>query len=251
MKKTALITGGARRIGQGIALALASSGYDIIVHYSSSKKQASDLVSHLSSLGVQAHSVKANLLKDGEIKKLIGKAREKLGREISLLVNNASIFEEDSLKAMTLESWNRHIYTNFKAPVFLSQSFAEQVPCAIKDKTGELYARANIVNIIDQKVLNINPKFFTYTLAKMGLWNFTRLAAQELGPDVRVNAIAPGPILKAKHQTEHHFRKQRQSTLLRRGSDIEEITRVLQLILSSPGLTGQMISVDGGEHLTW
>ena len=251
MNKTALITGGARRIGRGIALALAREGYDVIIHFSGSEQEAYNLEKHLNSFGVRATCLKANLLEDQEINSLIRRSIEKIGKKITLLINNASIFEEDSIQTMTLESWHRHIYTNLKAPVFLSQSFAEQVPECETDINGELLSGANIINIIDQKVLNLNPKFITYTLAKSGLWNFTKLAAQALGPKIRVNAIGPGPVLKASHQTKEKFQNHRRKTLLGRGSDVDEICRAIIFILSSPGLTGQMISIDGGEHLKW
>ena len=251
MTKTALITGGAQRIGKGIALALAREGYDVIIHFSESKTEAKNLQEKLVEFGINADCLRANLLEDQEINNLIDRACQKLGKKLTLLINNASIFEEDSIHSMTVNSWDRHIYTNLKAPVFLSQSFAKQVSKCTVDSNGELLSNANIINIVDQKVLNLNPKFLTYTLAKSGLWNFTKLAAQALGPEIRVNAIGPGPVLKAHHQTKDHFQKKRRSTLLGRGSDVDEICRAIIFILSSPGLTGQMISIDGGEHLKW
>ncbi len=251
LSKSALITGGAKRIGRGIALSLAESGYDIIIHYSQSKKYAEELVLKLKNFGVNTFCIKANLLKDREIGSLVEESQNKLGKPITLLINNASIFEFDSLENLTLESWDRHFFTNLKAPVFLSQKFSKQVPeCGI-DKNNETISSSNIINIIDQKVQNLNPRFFSYTLAKSSLWNFTKIAAQELGPKIRVNAIAPGPILKASHQTDEQFQNQRKSTLLNRGSDVEEISQTIFYILSSPGLTGQLITLDGGEHLNW
>ncbi len=251
MTKTALITGGAKRIGRGIALALAREGYDIVIHFSGSKTEAQNLQEQLREFGVKAVCLKADLLDDQDISVLIDRACQKLGKKLTLLINNASIFEEDSLQTMTMDSWDRHMYTNLKAPAFLSSSFAKQVPDCKTDANGELISVANIINIIDQKVLNLNPKFITYTLAKSGLWSFTKLSAQALGPRIRVNAIGPGPVLKASHQTKDHFQKKRRGTLLGRGSDVDEICRAIIFILSSPGLTGQMLSIDGGEHLNW
>ena len=251
MSKAALITGGAKRIGKAIALFLAESGYDIVIHYSQSKKEAEELVIKLKSLGVEAFCIKANLLKDFEISTLVDKSKEIIGKPLDLLINNASIFENDTLTSLTLESWDRHLFTNLKAPVFLSKEFSKQAPDNSKDENNEILASSNIINIIDQKVLNLNPKFFSYTLAKSSLLNFTKLSAQELGPKIRVNAIGPGPILKASHQSEEQFQNQRKSTLLKRGSDVKEICRTILYILSSPGLTGQLITLDGGEHLTW
>ena len=251
MNKTVLITGGAKRIGRGIALALAQEGYNIVIHFSESKNEAQTLEKQLRVFGVEAVCLKANLLQDQEIDVLIDQACQKIGKELTLLINNASIFEEDNIQTMTMDSWDRHIYTNLKAPVFLSQAFAAQVRSCETDINGELLSSANIINIIDQKVLNANPRFITYTLAKLGLWNFTRLSAQALGPRIRVNAIAPGPVLKAYHETEEHYQKKRRGTLLGRGSDVNEICRAIIFILSSPGLTGQMLSIDGGQHLEW
>ena len=251
MSKSALITGGAKRIGKAIAICLAERGYDIVIHYSQSKKEAEELVIKLKSLGVEAFCVKANLLKDFEISTLVDKSKKIIGKPLDLLINNASIFENDSLTSLTLESWDRHLFTNLKAPVFLSKEFSIQVPDNSTDENNEILASSNIINIIDQKVLNLNPRFFSYTLAKSSLLNFTKLSAQELGPKIRVNAIGPGPILKASHQSEEQFQNQRKSTLLKRGSDVKEICRTILYILSSPGLTGQLITLDGGEHLTW
>ena len=251
MSKSALITGGAKRIGKAIAICLAERGYDIVIHYSQSKKEAEELVIKLKSLGVEAFCVKANLLKDFEISTLVDKSKKIIGKPLDLLINNASIFENDSLTSLTLESWDRHLFTNLKAPVFLSKEFSIQVPDNSTDENNEILASSNIINIIDQKVLNLNPRFFSYTLAKSSLLNFTKIAAQELGPKIRVNAIGPGPILKASHQSEEQFQNQRKSTLLKRGSDVQEISRAILYIISSPGLTGQLITLDGGEHLKW
>ena len=251
MTKTALITGAAKRIGKGIALALASDGYDVAIHFSESKTDAQNLRDQLEQFGIQATCLKADLMDDRQISSLVDRACESLGNELTLLINNASIFEEDSIKTMTLESWDRHIYTNLKAPAFLSKAFANQVSKCALDQNGESLSKSNIINIIDQKVLNTDPNFLTYTLAKSGLWNLTRLSAQALGPDIRVNAIGPGPVLKASHQSEEHFQKQRKDTILGRGSDIDEICNGIRFILVSPGFTGQMLSIDGGEHLKW
>ncbi len=251
MTKFALITGGAKRIGKAIAIALAKNGYDIMIHYSYSQAEAAGLVSKLKDYGVNAYSIKANLLYDAEISTIIEKAIQKMGKPLTLLVNNASIFENDNLRTISLESWDRHFFTNLKAPVFLSKEFSKQAPDSFLDKNNEVVASSNIINIIDQKVLNLNPRFFSYTLAKSSLLNFTKLAAQDLAPKIRVNAIGPGPILKAVHQSEDQFQNQRKSTLLERGSDVHEICRTVLYILSSPGLTGQLITLDGGEHLKW
>ena len=174
-----------------------------------------------------------------------------LGRPLTVLVNNASIFEHDTIATATWESWDRHIGSNLRAPFELIQAFAAQAPKAARDAAGEPVARASIVNMIDQRVRKLTPEFATYTIAKMGLWALTRIAAQGLAPDVRVNAIGPGPTLRGTRQSEAHFAAQRAATVLGRGSDPEEIAAALGFILDTPGLTGQLICVDGGQHLAW
>jgi NAD(P)-dependent dehydrogenase (short-subunit alcohol dehydrogenase family) len=174
-----------------------------------------------------------------------------LGRPLTILVNNASIFEHDTLETATEESWDRHIGSNLRAPFQLTQAFARQAPRAVEDASGEPQARANVINIIDQRVLKPTPEFMTYTIAKMGLWAFTRTAAQALAPHVRVNGIGPGPTLKGTRQSEDHFAAQRAATVLGRGSSPAEICAAMRFILDAPGLTGQLLCIDGGQHLAW
>ena len=251
MGKVALITGGSQRIGKGISNALAQNGYDIVVHYNSDKRGAIDVVKNARSHGVQAYEVKANLLNDKETLALISKSRDLVGKPLTLLINNASIFEFDTIETASLTSWDRHFGTNLKAPFFLSQAFLEQAPDPIEDEKHELVAQAQIINMIDQRVVNISPYFSTYTIAKMALWAFTRTAAQEMAPRVRVNAIGPGPTLQAHNQTVESFNKQRKNTVLRRGSNVEDITDCLLFFLNSNSVTGQLVCVDGGQSLEW
>lgn len=251
MGKAALITGGSQRIGRGISNTLARNGFDIVVHYNSDSNGAAKAVDYARSQGVQAYSIKANLLKDEEILDLVPKAKELLGQPLMVLINNASIFEYDTIETATLDNWHRHFSTNLKAPFFLSQAFFRQAREPAYDKNNELYAQANIVNIVDQRVMNISPFFSTYTIAKMALWSFTRTAAQEMAPKVRVNAIGPGPTLQARDQSHESFLAQRNNTVLKRGSNVEDITRSLWFFLENKGVTGQLICADGGQSLEW
>ena len=250
MPKAALVTGAGQRIGRALALSLAGRGYDIAVHYSSSSDGADSVVSEIEALGQQAVAFRADLLDDAETAALVPMAADALG-PLSVLVNNASIFEYDALLSATQDSWNRHIGSNLKAPFFLTQAFAKQAPAAQSDALGEVLASSLVINMIDQRVRKLTPEFMTYTLAKSALWTLTRTSAQALAPAIRVNAIGPGPTLRGARQTEDHFRRQRESTILKRGADPEGIARALEYFLDSPSVTGQLLCVDGGQHLAW
>ncbi len=251
MGKVALITGGTQRIGRSISKSLAKNGYDILVHYHSDITGANEVVEYARSVGVEAHSIQADLINDKEIMDLVPKSKKLIGKPLNLLINNASIFEYDTIETASLESWERHFGTNLKAPFFLSQAFLRQAPDPVKDKRKELVTQAQIINIIDQRVVNISPFYSTYTIAKMALWSFTRTAAQEMAPRVRVNAIGPGPTLKAADQSQNNFLKQRRNTILRRGSNIEDIISCLWFFLENRGVTGQLVCADGGQSLEW
>ena len=251
MGKSALITGSATRIGKEIALGLARQGINVVVHYMRSQREAEQVVQTAQSFGVRAESVKADLLNDAEVQGLISKASSLIGGPLHILVNNASIFEYDNLENASLESWDRHIGSNLKAPLFLMQEFSKQVNDISSDANGENLPHGNIVNIVDQRVLKKTPEFFTYSLAKMGLWSMTQTAAQALAPRIRVNAIGPGPTLKGHRQKEEHFKRQRKNTALQRGSTPNEISEALNFILKTPSITGQLICIDGGQHLAW
>ncbi len=246
----ALVTGAGKRLGRAMALYLGRRGFDVAVHYASSADGARQVVGELRRLGVSAAAVQADLLDDEATGALIGRATEALGRPLTVLVNNASIFEHDTLATATRESWDRHIGSNLRAPFVLTQGFAAQVPsAAVSD--GETLASGLVVNMIDQRVLKPTPEFMTYTIAKMGLWAFTQTAAQALAPRIRVNAIGPGPTLQGERQSAEHFRRQRQATVLGRGADADDITAALGFLLDAPAVTGQLICVDGGQHLAW
>lgn len=182
---------------------------------------------------------------------LVPKAVNAIGGPLGVLINNASIFEYDNIHSATPDSWDRHIGSNLYAPVFLSQTFAAQAPKGAVDDKGEAVARSAIINMIDQRVRKLTPEFATYTIAKFGLWGFTQTASQALAPDIRVNAIGPGPTLKGQRQSDAHFAAQRAATILERGADPSDIVAALRFLLTSQSVTGQLLCIDGGQHLGW
>jgi NAD(P)-dependent dehydrogenase (short-subunit alcohol dehydrogenase family) len=202
-------------------------------------------------LGRAAVSLQADLTVEAETQALLPRAVEALGQPLTVLINNASIFEHDDIATATRASWDRHIESNLRAPFVLTQCFAAQAPEAARDDAGEPMARALVVNLIDQRVHKLTPEFITYTIAKMGLWAFTRTAAQALAPHVRVNAIGPGPTLQGTRQSAAHFAAQRAACLLGRGAGPEDITAALGYFLDAPAVTGQLLCIDGGQHLAW
>jgi len=251
MAGKALITGAGKRLGRAMALYLAGRGHDVALHYATSRAEAEQTAVEARALGVRAAVVQADLLDEAQIATLVPAAAQALGGALDVLVNNASIFEYDTLQSATPESWNRHIGSNLRAPFVLTQAFAAQAPAAGTDEAGEPLARALVVNMIDQRVLKLTPEFMTYTIAKMGLWAFTRTAAQALAPGIRVNAIGPGPTLQGARQSGEHFARQRAATVLQRGANPADITAALGYFLDAPAVTGQILMIDGGQHLGW
>ncbi|ETX30920.1 SDR family oxidoreductase [Roseivivax isoporae] len=251
MQHRALVTGGAKRLGRAMALYLARNGCDVAVHYGGSADAARDTVREIEALGRRAVAVQADLLDEAETQALLPRAAEALGGPVTRLVNNASIFEYDDIAGATRESWDRHMESNLRAPFVLTQALAAQVPDPSGDENGEPVAQGLVVNMIDQRVRKLTPHFMTYTIAKMGLWAFTRTAAQALAPRVRVNAIGPGPTLQGARQSDDHFARQRAATVLERGASPDDITAALGYFLSAPAITGQLLCVDGGQHLAW
>ena len=221
----ALVTGGAQRLGAVLVRELAARGADVAIHCHASRDAAEALADEIRNRGVRAAVVPADLLDRAATAALVPAAAAALGRPLTMLVNNASIFEYDTIATATWESWDRHIGSNLRAPFELIQAFAAQAPRAGRDTAGEPVARACIVNMLDQRVRKLTPEFATYTIAKMGLWALTRTAAQGLAPDVRVNGIGPGPTLRGTRQSAAHFASQRAATVLGRGADPEEIAR--------------------------
>lgn len=247
----ALVTGAGKRLGRAMALYLAGRGYDVAVHYASSASEAEAVCDEIRALGRRAVALAADLLDEAQTETLISRAAQALGGPLTVLVNNASIFEYDRLQTATRRSWDRHIESNLRAPYVLIQGFAAQAPKAVLDEMGEPRAQALIINMLDQRIHKLTPEFSSYTIAKMGLWALTQTAAQGLAPDIRVNGIGPGPTLQGARQSLQHFQGQRQATILKRGANPADITAALGFFLDSPGVTGQMIAVDGGQHLAW
>lgn len=251
MAKRALVTGAGARLGRAMAIELAGQGYDVAVHYASSMKGAEETAGLIRDLGQQAVILQADLLDMAAAEALVPQASDALGGPLTVLVNNASVFEYDTLHSATQDSWDRHINSNLRAPFFMMQAFAAQAPKAVDDANSEPLAQALVVNMTDQRIKKLTPEFMTYTLAKTGLWTLTQTAAQALAPDVRVNAIAPGPTLIGHRQSKAHFEGQRAGTILGRGAGTDDITAALSYLLGAPSVTGQVIAVDGGQHLGW
>lgn len=249
--KRALVTGAGKRLGSAMALYLAERGYDVVVHYATSATGAEAVVSQITDMGRHAVALQADLLDVGAMETLLPRAAEALGGEITCLVNNASIFEYDNIATATPNSWDRHINSNLRAPFVLTQAMAAQGLKPITDRAAEPVATGLIVNMLDQRVRKLTPEFMTYTLAKMGLWALTQTTAQALAPAIRVNAIGPGPTLQGSRQSQAHFEAQRAATVLNRGANTSDIAAALGYFLDAQSVTGQLLCVDGGQHLGW
>lgn len=246
-----LVTGAGKRLGRAMALYLARRGYDVAVHYSGSRDGAEDVAEEIRALGQKAVVLQADFLDEAQVEELFAAAVAGLGGTITCLVNNASIFEYDNIQNATRTSWDRHMESNLRAPFVLTQAMAAQELVPAIDNFGEPVAAGLIVNMLDQRVRKLTPEFMTYTLAKMGLWALTQTAAQALSPAIRVNAIGPGPTLKGTRQTQSHFERQRASTILGRGASLADVTAALGYFLDAQAVTGQLVCVDGGQHLSW
>lgn len=251
MAGKALITGAGHRLGREMALYLARRGYDVALHYATSSAGAEAAANEARALGVSAVALQADLLDEAATAALLPAAAKALGGPLTVLINNASIFDYDTIHSATRESWDRHIGSNLRAPFVLTQAFAAQALKPTEDAGGEPVATGLILNMIDQRVRKLTPEFMTYTIAKMGLWAMTQTTAQALAPAIRVNAIGPGPTLQGHRQSADHFARQRKNTVLQRGANPADITAALGFFLDSPAVTGQLICVDGGQHLGW
>lgn len=236
---TALVTGAARRIGRALALEAARAGFDVAIHHREAAADAESLGAEIAGLGRGFAIIGADLSL-AEPETLLRQAAT-LG-PVTLLVNNASLFEDDRIGGLTPAAWDAHFSVNLRAPVFLAQAFASALPAG---RSGL------VVNILDQRVWRPNPQFFSYTLSKSALWTATRMMAQALGPAVRVNAIGPGPTLASIHQTPDEFAAEAAAVPLGRAVTPGEIARALRYLIDAPSVTGQMIAVDGGQHLAW
>jgi len=239
--RAALVTGGAHRIGSAIALALAGTGFDVAIHYHTSRDAADATCAKIDRLGRRAIALRADLADEQQTLALLGRAMEALG-PIGVLVNNASPFERDEWHDATRSSWDAHIEPGLRAPFVLMQSFAREL---LENAEGV------VVNMLDQRVWSLTPHFVSYSLAKAGLWALTQSMALALAPRIRVNGIGPGPTLPSPRQSAEQFAHQYRSTPLRRGTSPEEIARGVLAILSLPAMTGQMLALDGGQHMQW
>ena len=239
--KTALVTGAAKRLGRAIALDLARHGWSIALHYNSSEKEARATAADAATTGVKVALLKADLGRESETATLVERAAAELG-PLTALINSASLFENDDWYSVTRESWDKHMEVNLRAPFVLAQAFAQQVP---RDETGA------IVNLIDQRVLKPTPQFLSYSLSKSGLYWLTTTLAQALAPRVRVNAVGPGPTMVNARQSQADFARQREATVLGRGAEPQDVCDAVRYLLEASSVTGQMIAVDGGQHLIW
>lgn len=240
MKGAALVTGGAKRIGAAICRALAGAGYDVVIHCNASILEAEALAAELKAQGARAAVVRGDLANTTGLWELVAKASAPFGPP-RLLVNNASLFLKDAAQDATQESFAANLATNLVAPVLLSQHMAERLGAA----------EGAIINLIDQRVLRPDPRFFTYTLAKSALLTATKTLAQALSPRIRVNAVGPGPTLPNIHEGAGAFEREAAGTLLGQPVSPEEIARAVLFLAEAPHVTGQMIAVDSGQHLGW
>jgi NAD(P)-dependent dehydrogenase (short-subunit alcohol dehydrogenase family) len=224
-----------------MALALAEAGFDVAIHYAASHDEAESAAAAIRALGRRAVTLRADLAAEAEVEPLIADATAALG-PLGVLVNNASTFERDEWHDATRASWDQHIEPNLRAPFLLSQRFAQALPPE---------AEGVIVNLLDQRVWSLTPHFVSYTVSKAGLWALTQSLALALAPRIRVAAIGPGPALPSPRQSPAQFEAQCRSVPLRRGTSPAEVSGALLAILAMPSFTGQMIALDGGQHLQW
>lgn len=236
-----LITGAARRIGRAIALDLAEHGFSVAIHCDHSRDDADELAATINSGPGKAQVLDADLTDEPSCLRLVEEAAAVVG-PLRIIVNNASVFEQDSVTDFSSALWDRHFAIHVKAPALMAQAFARSLPAD---------AKGLIVNMIDQRVWRPNPRFFSYTLSKAALWTATQTMAQALAPRIRVNAIGPGPTLANARQDEASFNRQIDGLILKRGPELPEFGATIRYLWETPSITGQMIALDGGQHLAW
>lgn len=239
--RAALVTGGAKRLGRAIALALADAGFDVALHCHASTQSAEATADAIRARGRRTCLSVADLAKEAAVHQLFQAAAEAVG-PLGVLVNNASCFERDEWHDATRESWDAHVEPNLRAPFVLMQHFARALPS---------HAEGVVINMLDQRVWSLTPHFVSYTVAKAGLWALTQSMALALAPRIRVNGIGPGPALPSARQTAEQFARQSASVPLGRGTGPDEVARAALAILALPSMTGQMIALDGGQHMQW
>ena len=239
--RTALVTGAARRIGAAIARDLAAHGWGVAIHYNTSSVEAEAVAAEIRAAGGRAVAVKADLADLASLPGLVDAAVSALG-PIGVLINNASEFEPDEIGALDVARLERHLRLDLASPVLLADAWLARLPEGVE---------GHVINVVDQRVLAPTPRFFSYTLAKSALWTATRTMAQALAPRVRVNAIGPGPSFANPRQTAEDFARQAAAVPLRRGPTPEEFGRTVRFFVETPSITGQMVCLDGGQHLAW
>jgi NAD(P)-dependent dehydrogenase (short-subunit alcohol dehydrogenase family) len=239
--QTVLVTGAAKRLGRAIAIDLARHGWDVAIHFNSSESDACATADHVRAQGRRATLLKADLSSEADAGALVARAADALG-PITALVNSASVFEPDDWTTASAESWQRHLAVNLRAPFVLSQAFARRLA---EGKKGA------IVHIIDQRVLKPTPQFLSYGVSKAALYWLNTTLAQALAPRIRVNAVAPGPTMINARQSETHFRRQREATILGTGAEPQDVCDAVRYLLTAGAVSGEMIAVDGGQHLIW
>ena len=235
------MTGGAQRIGRALVLALAEDGFAVAIHHNSSREAAETLVETVRKSGGAAVALAADLADEGAVEELLPRAERELG-PLGCLINNAAVFANDTVETATRASWDKHLAINLRAPFVLMQNFAARLPPQ---------ASGAIINLLDQRVWSLTPYFVSYTLAKAGLWTLTQSMALALAPRIRVNGIGPGPTLPSPRQSPDQFARQCGMMPLRRGTNPQEIAAAMRFVLTAPAMTGQMIALDGGQHLGW
>lgn len=242
LPKRALITGAARRVGAALAKGLAADGFAIAIHYNSSRDDAEAVRDDIIANGGTAICLQGDLATEDQVTPLVSAAQDALGGPLGLLINNASLFEHDEALTATRSTWDAHMEANLRAPFVLAQDFAKALP----DNADGL-----IVNLLDQRIWKLTPQFMSYTLSKTGLWTLTQTLAQGLASNIRVNAIGPGPTLRNARQSVEHFQKQLDGVPLKRGPELDELVNAVRFMLHARSMTGQMIALDGGQHLAW
>jgi NAD(P)-dependent dehydrogenase (short-subunit alcohol dehydrogenase family) len=241
LPNVAVVTGGAKRLGRAIVVELARAGFDVAIHFNTSRTEAEATRAEVRGLGRRAILLQADLANEAEVERLVEAATEQLG-PVGVLVNNASRFDRDEWHDVSRASWDAHMESNLRAPFVLIQAFARALPAE---------AEGVVINMIDQRVWSLTPHFVSYTASKAGLWALTQTMALALAPRIRVNAIGPGPAMPSPRQTEAQFAHQSASVPLGHGTSPAEVARAVMMILGLPAMTGQMIALDGGQHLQW